>query len=163
MDNISEKPNLLLDPKELRTNFDKNRFYAKLESSETDVIINSKRRFIFRHYAVPVLKRLLTRYEEEEVTDAVPTKRLNEVLDRYVDIYKKAYRKGDEGIALFLRTVAEEYCESTDTQQYFVTLFLDLVSECFKVISQWDMKGIRYFNFAVEENSSHAVINIELI
>lgn len=163
MDNLSEKPNLVLDPKDLRTNFDKNRFYAKLESSETDVIINSKRRFIFRHYAVPVLKRLLTRYEEEEVSDAVPTKRLNEVLDRYVDIYKKAYRKGDEGIALFLRTVAEEYCESTDTQQYFVTLFLDLVSECFKVISQWDMKGIRYFNFAVEENSSHAVINIELI
>lgn len=163
MDNLSEKPNLVLDPKDLRTNFDKNRFYVKLESSEMDVIINSKRRFIFRHYAVPVLKRLLTRYEEEEVSDAVPTKRLNEVLDRYVDIYKKAYRKGDEGIALFLRTVAEEYCESTDTQQYFVTLFLDLVSECFKVISQWDMKGIRYFNFAVEENSSHAVINIELI
>lgn len=163
MNNLAEKPNLVLDPKDLRTNFDKNRFYAKLESSETDAIINSKRRFIFRHYAVPVLKRLLTRYEEEEVTDAVPTKRLNEVLDRYVDIYKKAYRKGDEGIALFLRTVAEEYCESTDTQQYFVTLFMDLVSECFKVISQWDMKGIRYFNFAVEENSSHAVINIELI
>lgn len=163
MDNLSEKPNLVLDPKDLRTNFDKNRFYVKLESSETDAIINSKRRFIFRHYAVPVLKRLLTRYEEEEVSDAVPTKRLNEVLDRYVDIYKKAYRKGDEGIALFLRTVAEEYCESTDTQQYFVTLFLDLVSECFKVISQWDMKGIRYFNFAVEENSSHTVINIELI
>ena len=163
MDNLSEKPNLVLDPKDLRTNFDKNRFYVKLESSEMDVIINSKRRFIFRHYAVPVLKRLLTRYEEEEVSDAVPTKRLNEVLDRYVDIYKKAYRKGDEGIALFLRTVAEEYCESTDTQQYFVTLFLDLVSECFKVISQWDMKGIRYFNFAVEENNSYAVINIELI
>lgn len=126
-------------------------------------VMSSKKRYVFRHYAVPVLKRLLTRYEEEEVSDAVPTKRLNEILDRYVDIYKKAYRKGDEGIALFLRTVAEEYCESTDTQQYFVTLFLDLVSECFKVISQWDMKGIRYFNFAVEENSSHAVINIELI
>lgn len=57
MDNLSEKPNLALDPKDLRTNFDKNRFYAKLESSEMDVIINSKRRFIFRHYAVPVLKR----------------------------------------------------------------------------------------------------------
>lgn len=126
-------------------------------------VMSSKKRYVFRHYAVPILKRLLTRYEEEEVNDAVPTKRLNEVLDRYVDVYKKAYRKGDEGIALFLRTVAEEYCESTDTQQYFVTLFLDLVSECFKVISQWDMKGIRYFNFAVEENSSHAVINIELI
>lgn len=163
MNNLAEKPNLVLNPKDLRTDFDKNRFYAKLESSDIDVIINSKRRYVFRHYAIPVLKRLLTRYEEEEVTDAVPTKRLNEVLDRYVDIYKKAYRKGDEGIVLFLRTVAEEYCESTDTQQYFVTLFLDLVSECFKVISQWDMKGIRYFNFAVEENSSHAVINIELI
>lgn len=126
-------------------------------------VMSSKKRYVFRHYAVPVLKRLLTRYEEEEVSDAVPTKRLNEVLDRYVDVYQQAYRKGDEGTALFLRTVAEEYCESTDTQQYFVTLFLDLVSECFKVISQWDMKGIRYFNFAVEENSSHAVINIELI
>ena len=163
MDNLPEKPNLVLDPKDLRTNFDKNRFYAKLESSDVDVIINSKRRFIFRHYAVPVLKRLLTRYEEEEVSDAVPTKRLNEVLDRYVDIYKKAYRKGDEGIALFLRTVAEEYCESTDTQQYFVTLFLDLVSECFKCVNQFEPKTLRYFNFAVEENSSHAVINIELI
>lgn len=163
MNNLAEKPSLVLDPKDFRSPLDKNRFYATLESSDIDAIINSKRRFIFRHYAVPVLKRLLTRYEEEEVSDAVPTKRLNEVLDRYVDIYKKAYRKGDEGIALFLRTVAEEYCESTDTQQYFVTLFLDLVSECFKVISQWDMKGIRYFNFAVEENSSHAVINIELI
>lgn len=163
MNNLAEKPNLVLDPKDLRTNFDKNRFYAKLESSDIDVIINSKRRYVFRHYAVPILKRLLTRYEEEEVSDAVPTKRLNELLDYYVDIYKKAYRKGDEGIALFLRTVAEEYCESADTRQYFVTLFIDLVSECFKVISQWDMKGIRYFNFAVEENSSHAVINIELI
>lgn len=163
MNNLAEKPNFTLDPDSLKVNFDKNRFYAKLESSDIDAIINSKRRYVFRHYAIPVLKRLLTRYEEEEVTDAVPTKRLNEVLDRYVEIYKKAYRKGDEGIALFLRTVAEEYCESTDTQQYFVTLFLDLVSECFKVISQWDMKGIRYFNFAVEENSSHAVINIELI
>lgn len=163
MDNLPEKPNFVLDPKDFRSPLDKNRFYAKLESSDMDVIINSKRRFIFRHYAVPVLKRLLTRYEEEEVSDAVPTKRLNELLDRYVEIYKKAYRKGDEGIALFLRTVAEEYCESTDTQQYFVTLFLDLVSECFKVMSQWDMKGIRYFNFAVEENTSHCIVNIELI
>lgn len=126
-------------------------------------LISSKRRYVFRHYAVPVLKRLLTRYEEEEVNDAVPTKRLNEMLDRYVTIYQEAYRKGDEGTALFLRTAAEEYCESTDTQQYFITLFMDLISECFKVINQWDLKDIRYFNFAVEENNSHAIINIEFI
>lgn len=126
-------------------------------------VMSSKKRYVFRHYAVPVLKRLLTRYEEEEVSDAVPTKRLNEVLDRYVTIYQQAYRKGDEGTTLFLRTVAEEYCESTDTQQYFITLFMDLVSECFKTINQWEPKNIRYFNFAVEENSSHAVINIEFV
>lgn len=125
--------------------------------------MSSKKRYVFRHYAVPVLKRLLTRYEEEEVSDAVPTKRLNEVLDRYVVIYQQAYRKGDEGTALFLRTVAEEYCESADTQQYFITLFMDLVSECFKTINQWEPKNIRYFNFAVEENSSHTVINIEFV
>lgn len=126
-------------------------------------LISSKRRYVFRHYAVPVLKRLLTRYEEEEVNDTVPTKRLNEMLDRYVTIYQEAYRKGDEGTALFLRTAAEEYCESVDTQQYFITLFMDLISECFKVINQWDLKNIRYFNFAVEENNSHAIINIEFI
>lgn len=126
-------------------------------------LISSKRRYVFRHYAVPVLKRLLTRYEEEEVSDTVPTKRLNEMLDRYVTIYQEAYRKGDEGTALFLRTAAEEYCESVDTQQYFITLFMDLISECFKVINQWDLKNIRYFNFAVEENNSHAIINIEFI
>lgn len=125
--------------------------------------MSSKKRYVFRHYAVPVLKRLLTRYEEEEVSDAVPTKRLNEVLDRYITVYQEAYRKGDEGIALFLRTVAEEYCDSVDTQQYFKTLFMDLVSECFKVINQWEPKDIRYFNFAVEENNSHAVINIEFV
>lgn len=126
-------------------------------------VISSKKRYVFRHYAVPVLKRLLTRYEEEEVSDAIPTKRLNELLDRYVELYQRAHRKDDGGTALFLRTVAEEYCESVDTQQYFITLFMDLVSECFKQINQWDMKTIRYFNFAVEENNSHAVINIELI
>lgn len=126
-------------------------------------LISSKRRYVFRHYAVPVLKRLLTRYEEEEVSDTVSTKRLNEMLDRYVTIYQEAYRKGDEGTALFLRTAAEEYCESADTQQYFITLFMDLISECFKVINQWDLKNIRYFNFAVEENNSHAIINIEFI
>lgn len=126
-------------------------------------VMSSKKRYVFRHYAVPVLKRLLTRYEEEEVSDAVPTKRLNEVLDRYVTIYQQAYRKGDEGTALFLRTVAEEYCDSVETRQYFVTLFIDLVSECFKQINQWEPKDIRYFNFAVEENNSHAVINIEFV
>lgn len=126
-------------------------------------VMSSKKRYVFRHYAVPVLKRLLTRYEEEEVSDAVPTKRLNEVLDRYVTIYQQAHRKGDEQIVLFLRTVAEEYCDSVETRQYFVTLFIDLVSECFKQLNQWDLKVIRYFNFAVEENNSHAVINIELI
>lgn len=126
-------------------------------------VMSSKKRYVFRHYAVPILKRLLTRYEEEEISDAVPTKRLNELLDHYVTKYQEAHRKGDEQIVLFLRTVAEEYCDSVETRQYFVTLFIDLVSECFKTINQWDLKVIRYFNFAVEENSSHAVINIELI
>ena len=127
-------------------------------------VMSSKKRYVFRHYAVPILKRLLTRYEEEEVTDAVPTKRLNELLDHYVTKYQEAHRKGDEQIVLFLRTVAEEYCDSVETRQYFVTLFIDLVSECFKTfINQWEPKNIRYFNFAVEENNSHAVINIELI
>lgn len=126
-------------------------------------VMSSKKRYVFRHYAVPILKRLLIRYEEEEVSDAVPTKRLNELLDHYVMKYQEAHRKGDEQIVLFLRTVAEEYCDSVETRQYFVTLFLDLVSECFKQLNQWDLKVIRYFNFAVEENSSHAVINIELI
>ena len=163
MNNLAEKPNFTLDPDSLKVNFDKNRFYAKLESSDIDAIINSKRRYVFRHYAVPILKRLLTRYEEEEVSDAVPTKRLNELLDHYVTKYQEAHRKGDEQIVLFLRTVAEEYCDSVETRQYFVTLFIDLVSECFKQLNQWDLKVIRYFNFAVEENNSHAVINIELI
>lgn len=126
-------------------------------------VMSSKKRYVFRHYAVPILKRLLTRYEEEEVSDAVPTKRLNELLDHYVTKYQEAHRKGDEQIVLFLRTVAEEYCDSVETRQYFVTLFIDLVSECFKQLNQWDLKVIRYFNFAVEENNSHAVINIELI
>lgn len=126
-------------------------------------VMSSKKRYVFRHYAVPILKRLLTRYEEEEVSDAVPTKRLNELLDHYVTKYQEAHRKGDEQIVLFLRTVAEEYCDSVETRQYFVTLFIDLVSECFKTINQWEPKNIRYFNFAVEENNSHAVINIELI
>lgn len=128
-----------------------------------NVVMSSKKRYVFRHYAVPILKRLLTRYEEEEVSDAVPTKRLNELLDHYVTKYQEAHRKGDEQIVLFLRTVAEEYCDSVETRQYFVTLFIDLVSECFKQLNQWDLKVIRYFNFAVEENNSHAVINIELI
>lgn len=126
-------------------------------------VMSSKKRYVFRHYAVPILKRLLTRYEEEEVSDAVPTKRLNELLDYYVTKYQEAHRKGDEQIVLFLRTVAEEYCDSVETRQYFVTLFIDLVSECFKTINQWEPKNIRYFNFAVEENSSHAVINIEFV
>lgn len=126
-------------------------------------VMSSKKRYVFRHYAVPILKRLLTRYEEEEVSDAVPTKRLNELLDHYVTKYQEAHRKGDEQIVLFLRTVAEEYCDSVETRQYFVTLFIDLVSECFKTINQWEPKNIRYFNFAVEENSSHAVINIEFV
>lgn len=126
-------------------------------------VMSSKKRYVFRHYAVPVLKRLLTRYEEEEVSDVVPTKRLNELLDHYVTKYQEAHRKGDEQIVLFLRTVAEEYCDSVETRQYFVTLFIDLVSECFKTINQWEPKNIRYFNFAVEENSSHAVINIEFV
>lgn len=126
-------------------------------------VMSSKKRYVFRHYAVPILKRLLTRYEEEEVSDAVPTKRLNELLDHYVTKYQEAHRKGDEQIVLFLRTVAEEYCDTVETRQYFVTLFIDLVSECFKQLNQWDLKVIRYFNFAVEENNSHAVINIELI
>lgn len=126
-------------------------------------VMSSKKRYVFRHYAVPILKRLLTRYEEEEVSDAVPTKRLNELLDHYVTKYQEAHRKGDEQIVLFLRTVAEEYCDSVETRQYFVTLFIDLVSECFKTINQWEPKNIRYFNFAVEENNSHAVINIEFV
>lgn len=126
-------------------------------------VMSSKKRYVFRHYAVPILKRLLTRYEEEEVSDAVPTKRLNELLDHYVTKYQEAHRKGDEQIVLFLRTVAEEYCDSVETRQYFVTLFIDLVSECFRTINQWEPKNIRYFNFAVEENSSHAVINIEFV
>lgn len=126
-------------------------------------VMSSKKRYVFRHYAVPILKRLLTRYEEEEISDAVPTKRLNELLDHYVTKYQEAHRKGDEQIVLFLRTVAEEYCDSVETRQYFVTLFIDLVSECFKTINQWEPKVIRYFNFAVEENSSHAVINIEFV
>lgn len=126
-------------------------------------VMSSKKRYVFRHYAVPILKRLLTRYEEEEVSDAVPTKRLNELLDYYVTKYQEAHRKGDEQIVLFLRTVAEEYCDSVETRQYFVTLFIDLVSECFRTINQWEPKNIRYFNFAVEENSSHAVINIEFV
>lgn len=126
-------------------------------------VMSSKKRYVFRHYAVPILKRLLTRYEEEEVSDAVPTKRLNELLDHYVTKYQEAHRKRDEQIVLFLRTIAEEYCDSVETRQYFVTLFIDLVSECFKTINQWEPKNIRYFNFAVEENSSHAVINIEFV
>lgn len=126
-------------------------------------LISSKRRYVFRHYAVPVLKRLLIHYDEEEVSDTVPTKRLNEMLDRYVTIYQKAYRKGDVKTSLFLHSVAKEYCPLEETQQYFITLFMDLISECFKVINQWDLKNIRYFNFAVEENNSHAVINIEFI
>lgn len=163
MNNLAEKTNFTLDPDSLKTNFNKNRFYAKLESSDIDAIINSKRRYVFRHYAIPVLKRLLTRYEEEEVTDAVPTKRLNELLDHYVTKYQEAHRKGDVGTSLFLHSVAKEYCPLEETQQYFITLFMDLISECFKVINQWGLKGIRYFNFAVEENNSHAIINIELI
>ena len=126
-------------------------------------VMSSKKRYVFRHYAVPILKRLLTRYEEEEVSDAVPTKRLNELLDYYITKYQEAHRKGDEQIVLFLRTVAEEYCDSVETRQYFVTLFIDLVSECFRTINQWEPKNIRYFNFAVEENTSHAVINIEFV
>lgn len=126
-------------------------------------VMSSKKRYVFRHYAVPILKRLLTRYEEEEVSDAVPTKRLNELLDHYVTKYQEAHRKGDEQIVLFLRAVAEEYCDLVETRQYFVTLFIDLVSECFRTINQWEPKNIRYFNFAVEENSSHAVINIEFV
>lgn len=136
----------------------------KIKTSElVNAVMSSKRRYVFRHHAVPVLKRLLTRYEEEEVSDAMPTKRLNEVLDRYVEVYQQEYRKGDEGIALFLRTVAQEYCGSVDTQHYFINLFLDLVSECFKQINQWNTNTIRYYNFAVEENNSHAVVNIELV
>ena len=130
---------------------------------DNNSVMYSKRRYVFRHYAVPVLKRLLIHYDEEEVSDAVPTKRLNELLDHYVRKYQESHRKGDEQIALFLHMVAEEYCESIETQQYFITLFMDLVSECFKVINQWDLKYIRYFNFAVEENNSHAIINIEFI
>ena len=34
MNNLAEKPNFTLDPDSLKVNFDKNRFYAKLESSE---------------------------------------------------------------------------------------------------------------------------------
>ena len=126
-------------------------------------LISSKRRYVFRHYAVPVLKRLLIRYDEEEVNDAVPTKRLNELLDHYVTTYQEAYRTGDVRTSMFLHSVAKEYCPLEETQQYFITLFMDLISECFKVINQWDLKNIRYFNFAVEENNSHAVINIEFI
>lgn len=126
-------------------------------------LISSKRRYVFRHYAVPVLKRLLIHYDEEEVNDVVPTKRLNELLDRYVTIYQEAYRTGDVKTSLFLHSVAKEYCPLEETQEYFITLFMDLISECFKVINQWDLKDIRYFNFAVEENNSHAIINIEFI
>lgn len=154
---------VICDPSKLKPFNSEDLKLKIVNPADNTSVMSSKRRYVFRHYAVPVLKHLLTRYGEEEVSDAVSAKRLNELLDHYVRKYQESHRKGDEQIALFLHTVAEEYCESIETQLHFNILFMDLVSDCFKVINQWDMKAIRYFNFAVEENNSHAVINIELI
>lgn len=163
MNDLPEKPNLVLDPEELKTNFNKNRFYAKLESSEVDVIINSKRRFIFRHYAVPVLKRLLTSNDDNDPTDATVTKRLNELLMFYVDKYGLNNKQADKDTALYLFTLCEDLFESEETKQYFLHLFFELISECFKCVNQFEPKTLRYFNMAVEENTSHCIVNIELI